>query len=113
MSQGDHEHGEGNYRASREYNDRTKRFVESGRVEQAAEDAAPANPQEAAELENAEAAGRRRAKEEDPQLRSGAGEAGSGKAGPAGEASPRDPQGTRITDRPADQTSTPAPGEGS
>lgn len=113
MTQGDHEHGEGNYRASREYNERTKRFVDSGRVEQAAEDAAPADPQEAAELENAEEAGRRRAKEEDPQLRQGAGEAGSRGGGENEPASPRDPQGTRITDRPADQTSTPAPGEGS
>jgi hypothetical protein len=113
MTQGDHEHGEGNYRASRDYNERTKRFVDSGRVEQAAEDAAPANAQEAAELENAEEVGRRRAKEEDPQLHSEAGGAGSGQAGKAEPASPRDPQGTRITDRPADQTSTPAPGEGS
>ena len=35
------EHGEGNYKASRQYNDATKKFVESGRVDEAARNAAP------------------------------------------------------------------------
>lgn len=113
---GDKEHGEGNYKASRDYNEATKRFVESGRVDEAARKAKPRNPSEAAELEGAEAQGLARAKEEDPEVLfgsdavEGAGEDGS---------QPRDdneddPEGTRITDRAADQTSTPRPGrEGS
>ena len=39
MSGTDKEHGEGNYKASRKYNEATKKFVESGRVEEAARDA--------------------------------------------------------------------------
>ena len=61
-------HGEGNYAASRDYNERTKRFVESGRVEQAARDAAPDSEAEALQLAAAEAEGKRHAKEEDPAL---------------------------------------------
>lgn len=63
------EYGEGNYKASKQYNDATKQFVESGKVDQAAKDAAPETEIEAAQMANAEAAGRRRAKEEDPALR--------------------------------------------
>jgi hypothetical protein len=67
----DKEHGEGNYEASRDYNERTKRFIESGKVEEAAQDAAPHNAEEAAEMQDAEAVGRSHAKEEDPALRKG------------------------------------------
>jgi hypothetical protein len=102
MAQGEKEYGEGNYKASREYNEATKRFVESGRVEDAARKAQPKNAQEAAEIERAEAAACERAKEEDPALHRDAG-------APSGE---DDPQGTRVTDRPADQTSVPSPGQG-
>ena len=63
-------HGEGNYRASREYNEATRRFVRSGKVEQASGQAKPRDRREAAELERAEQAGKSRAKGEDPQLRS-------------------------------------------
>jgi hypothetical protein len=101
MAQGEKEHGEGNYKASRDYNERTKRFVESGRVEDAARNAEPGDEREAAELDKAEAEGKARAKEEDPEVVFGTEE--------DREASP---QGVRITDRPADQTSTPAPGRG-
>ncbi|HZQ59861.1 MAG TPA: hypothetical protein VFC24_00850 [Casimicrobiaceae bacterium] len=64
----DKEHGEGNYKATRDYNERTKRFVESGKVDEAAHEAAPHNPQEASEMEQAEQVGRSHAKEEDPAL---------------------------------------------
>jgi hypothetical protein len=50
------EYGEGNYAATRQYNRATKRFVESGRVERAARDAAPRSPEEAAEMKRAEQA---------------------------------------------------------
>ena len=49
-------HGEGSYEASRKYDEATKRFVESGRVEKAARDAAPRTPAEAAEMKMAEEA---------------------------------------------------------
>jgi hypothetical protein len=56
MSAKQNVHGEGNYEASRKYDEATKRFVESGRVEQAARDAAPKTPAEAAEMKMAEQA---------------------------------------------------------
>jgi hypothetical protein len=56
------EYGEGNYAATRQYNRATKRFVESGRVESAARDAAPRSPEEAAEMKRAEQAVLLRAK---------------------------------------------------
>ena len=61
-------HGEGNYAASKQYNDATKKFVQSGRVDDAAKAAAPRSPAEAQDMERAEQAGKRRAKEEDPEL---------------------------------------------
>jgi len=61
-------HGEGNYEASRKYNDATKKFVESGKVDKAAHDAAPASDADALQMAAAEAEGRSRAKEEDPML---------------------------------------------
>ena len=96
MATGKGEYGEGNYKASREYNEKTKQFVESGKVDDAARDAAPQDAAEARELERAESEGRRRAKEEDPALlkrRDGDGSVG-----------------TPITDRPVDSTETPKPG---
>jgi hypothetical protein len=56
------EYGEGNYAATRQYNRATKRFVESGRVERAARDAAPRSPEEAAAMKRAEQAALLRAK---------------------------------------------------
>jgi hypothetical protein len=61
-------HGEGNYAASRQYNDATKRFTESGRVESAARAAAPKSESDARQMEAAEAEGKRHAKGEDPAL---------------------------------------------
>ena len=71
MSKDDKEHGEGNYKATRDYNERTKRFIESGQVEQAAENAAPHDAREAAEMADAEEIGRSHAKEGDPALLKG------------------------------------------
>ena len=50
-------YGEGNYEATRQYNAATKKFLQSGRVEQAARDAEPRTPQEAAVMQEAEKAG--------------------------------------------------------
>ena len=59
------EHGEGNYRAGRRYNDATKDFVDRGEVDQAAAEAAPESPQEADEMEAAEREGRSHSRGED------------------------------------------------
>lgn len=83
-------YGEGNYQATRDYNARTKRFLESGQVEEAARAAEPGSEAEALDMAAAEAEGKRHAKEEDPALKrkSGKGERG------------------------AEDTSTPKPGQG-
>jgi len=54
--------GEGNYDAARKFNDGEKAFVESGRVDQAAHDAAPKSAREAEDMARAEEAGKRRSK---------------------------------------------------
>ena len=64
----DNVHGEGNYAASREYNARTRRFIESGQVDEAARAAEPGSEAEALQMQAAEAEGKRHAKEEDPAL---------------------------------------------
>ena len=101
MSGTDKEYGEGNYKASRQYNDATKKFVESGKVEQAARDAQPDTESEALQMADAEAQGRRRAKEEDPALR----------GRDNNQSKPEDPRGKPVTDRSAEETSTPEPGK--
>jgi hypothetical protein len=61
--------GEGDYEATRRYRKRTEEFVENNDVEKAAVRAAPETADEAEDLEAAEAAGKQRAKGEDPALR--------------------------------------------
>ena len=61
--------GEGNYEASRRYREKTEQFIESGRVDEAAQNAAPRSDQEALELDRAEEAGKSHVAEEDRQLR--------------------------------------------
>ena len=55
-------HGEGNYQATRDYNQRTKDYLESADVEKDAKQAAPKNEREAREMQRAEEAGKRPAK---------------------------------------------------
>lgn len=62
-------YGEGNYQATRDYNAATKRFVESGRVDAAARDAAPRSAAEAQEMKQAEQAALLRAKGSPPPAR--------------------------------------------
>jgi hypothetical protein len=62
-------HGEGNYKAAREFDAAEAAFVKSGGVEKAARDAAPKSPAEEAELARAEQLARERARDEDPALR--------------------------------------------
>jgi hypothetical protein len=54
--------GEGSYSGTKDYNQRTKKFVDSGKVEQAAEDAEPKSEQEAHEMQKAERIGKQKAK---------------------------------------------------
>jgi len=61
-------HGEGNYAASKQYNDATRDFVKEGRVDKAARDAAPKSDADALQMQAAEAQGKRHAKGEDPAL---------------------------------------------
>jgi len=62
--------GEGNRTAARQYNEATREFVQSGKVDRQAEDARRAvEGKEREELERAEASGRERMKEEDPNVR--------------------------------------------
>ena len=60
--------GEGNYEAARRYDESQKRFVQSGRVKKAAQDAAPKSTQEAEDLKRAEETGKSRSKGEDPSI---------------------------------------------
>jgi hypothetical protein len=57
--------GEGDREADRHYRERTEKFVKSGKVEEAAQKAKDQDPEEARE---AEEAGRKRAKELDPEV---------------------------------------------
>jgi hypothetical protein len=54
--------GEGSYSGTKDYNQRTKKFIDSGKVEQAAEDAEPKSEQEAQEMQKAERLGKQKAK---------------------------------------------------
>ena len=71
--------GEGNYEAAKQYDEAQRKFVKSGKVDSAARNAKPKSKQEADEMQRAEAAGRSRAKEEDPAIKSGTGGSGSRK----------------------------------
>ena len=65
--------GEGDYESAKRYDDAQKNFAKSGKVEKAARDAEPRSESEKREMEQAESAGRRRAKEEDPNVKRGPG----------------------------------------
>jgi hypothetical protein len=61
--------GEGSYTGTKDYNQRTRKFVDSGKVDQAARDAEPQSEEEKHTMQKAERIGRQRAKGEDPALR--------------------------------------------
>ena len=68
------QYGEGNYKATRDYNRGMKEHVEHHDIEKEARDAAPKSEEEAKEMEEAERAGRSRARgqsakdEDDPNV---------------------------------------------
>ena len=61
--------GEGDYEASRRYRKRTQEYLQNNDVEKAAVRAAQKTRREAESMSAAEAAGKKRAKGEDPALR--------------------------------------------
>ena len=61
--------GEGSYSGTKEYNERQRKFMESGKVEDAARDAQPQSEQEKHEMQKAERIGKQHAKGEDPALK--------------------------------------------
>jgi hypothetical protein len=63
-SKQDKEHGEGNYKATQDYNKGLKEHVEHHDIEKEARDAEPKSEQEARELDEAERVGRSRSKGE-------------------------------------------------
>jgi hypothetical protein len=54
--------GEGDYRAARRYDESARKFAQSGRVDEAAREAEPNSEREARDMEEAERAGKARAK---------------------------------------------------
>ena len=61
--------GEGSYSGTKDYNERTKKFVQSGKVDEAARDAEPKSEEEKQAMQKAERIGKQHAKGEDPALR--------------------------------------------
>ncbi len=61
--------GEGSYSGTKDYNARTKKFVDSGKVDKAAQDAEPQSEEEKHAMQKAERIGKQRAKGEDPALK--------------------------------------------
>jgi hypothetical protein len=62
-------HGEGNYEASRKYNEGLKDHVQHHDIEKEARDAAPKSDAEAKEMKDAEREAASRSKGEDPALK--------------------------------------------
>jgi len=54
--------GEGSYSGTKDYNERTKKFIQSGKVGKAARAAAPKNEEEKHAMQKAERIGKQRAK---------------------------------------------------
>jgi hypothetical protein len=69
MERKDKVEGEGSYTGTKDYNKRTKKFVDSGKVQKAANDAAPKSDEEAREMQEAERIGKQHIKDEDPAVR--------------------------------------------
>ena len=61
--------GEGSYSGTKDYNERQRKFMESGKVKDAAHEAQPQSEQEKHEMQKAERIGKQHAKGEDPALR--------------------------------------------
>jgi hypothetical protein len=62
MEDKDKVEGEGSYSGSKDYNQRTKKFVDSGKVDEAARDAEPKSEEEKHAMQKAERIGKKHAK---------------------------------------------------
>ena len=69
MERKDKVEGEGSYSASKDYNERTKKFIDSGKVDEAARKAEPQTEEEKQAMDKAERIGKKHAKGEDPALK--------------------------------------------
>jgi hypothetical protein len=69
MERKDKVEGEGSYSGTKDYNQRTKKFVDSGKVDDAARKAEPKSEEERHAMQKAERLGKERAKNEDPALK--------------------------------------------
>jgi hypothetical protein len=54
--------GEGSYSGTKDYNERTEKFIKSGKVDKAAKDAEPKSEEEKHAMQKAERIGKQRAK---------------------------------------------------
>jgi hypothetical protein len=54
--------GEGSYSGTKDYNERTEKFVKSGKVDKAAKDAEPKSEEEKHAMQKAERIGKKKAK---------------------------------------------------
>lgn len=68
MERKDKVEGEGSYSGSKDYNERTRKFMEQGKVDEAARRAAPQGEEDRQAMQKAERLGKQRAKGEDPAL---------------------------------------------
>jgi hypothetical protein len=57
--------GEGSYSGTKDYNERQRKFIESGKVDEAARDSQPQSESEKHEMQKAERIGKQHAKGED------------------------------------------------
>jgi hypothetical protein len=61
--------GEGSYSGAKDYNERTREFVDAGKVNEAARKAKPQSEEEAHQMHKAERVGKQHARGEDPALK--------------------------------------------
>lgn len=61
--------GEGSYSGTKDYNERTRKFMDAGKVDDAARNAQPKSEEEKHAMQKAERMGKEHAKGEDPALR--------------------------------------------
>ena len=62
MERKDKVEGEGSYKGTQDYNERTRKFLDQGKVEDAARNAEPKNEAERQAMQKAERIGKQRAK---------------------------------------------------
>ena len=68
MERKDKVEGEGSYEGTKDYNQRTEKFIDSGKVDEAARRAEPKSEEERQAMQKAERIGKQHAKGEDPAL---------------------------------------------